>query len=76
MGELEALRVEVGELREWKGAHEAKLEAMQKTLADNTKAIETLVATMNRGRGAVWAFTTIAVAAGSGVTMFIEWVRH
>ena len=76
MSELEALRAEVGELREWKGAHEAKLEAMQDTLEANTKAIESLVATLNRGRGAVWAFTTVAVAVGSAVTMAIEWWRH
>ena len=76
MSELEALRAEVGELREWKGSHEAKLAALSQQMDANTKAVETLVATMNRGRGAVWAFTTVAVAAGSVVTMFIEWVRH
>ena len=76
MSELDALRVEVGELREWKGAHEAKLAALALQLDANTKAVEALVATMNRGRGVVWAFTTVAVAAGSIVTMIIEWVRH
>lgn len=76
MSEVEALRQEVGELREWKGAHEQKLGTLEKQLEANTKAVEELVATMNRGRGAIWAFGIVAVGVGSIVTAFIEWVRH
>ena len=76
MSELEQLRQEVGELREWKGAHEQKLDTLESRLDANTKAVEELVATMNRGKGAIWAFGIVAVGVGSIVTAFIEWIRH
>lgn len=76
MSELEQLRQEVSELREWKGAHEEKLDTLEERLAANTRAVEELVATMNRGKGAMWAFGIVAVGVGSIVTALIEWVRH
>ena len=76
MTELEELRREVGELREWKGAHEAKLGAIETQLEANTLAVQNLVAVLNKGRGAIWAFGIVSLAIGSIVTALIEWARH
>ena len=76
MSELDELRREVGQLREWKGTHEATLETLEKKLEANTAAVQSLVALMNRGRGAIWAFGIVALAVGSAVTGILEWARH
>jgi NADPH-dependent curcumin reductase CurA len=76
MNELDQLRNQVAGLLETRGNHEAKLEGLTTQMAALTTAVTGLTATLNRGRGALWAVCAAAGAAGAVVTGLIEWVRH
>lgn len=76
MGVLEKLQDDVSDLRETKGNHEAQLKTLTTQIEGLTTAVTTLTATLNQGRGALWAICMAAGAAGAVVTAVIEWVRH
>lgn len=76
MSELDQIRAELGELREAKGTLTANVVNLTTQVGQLATSVERLTATLNQGRGALWAITLAAGTVGALGTALIEWVTH
>ena len=74
--EIDRLRADVSSLIAANGRHEANIETLTNSMAELTDAVHSLNATLNRGKGALWAVTAAAGTAGGVVGIIAEWLRH
>jgi ABC-type transporter Mla subunit MlaD len=74
--DIDSLRANVAKLLESNGKHEANIETLTESVKSLTEAVTSLNATLNRGRGALWAVTCAAGTAGGIMGILVEWFRH
>lgn len=75
-GELDAIRAQIGELREARGALTANVIALTASVASLSASVATLNETMAKGRGALWAIVSAAATIGGLVSWLTAVVIH
>lgn len=76
MSELDQIRSDIANLRESRGALTANVENLTAQVAQLANSVQALTATLNQGRGALWAITLAAGSVGAFGTAAIEWFTH
>lgn len=76
MSELDAVRRDINELTLARGRLESGVETLSDTVTVLAASVEKLTASLNQGRGALWAITVGAGAVGAIIPTFIGWLAH
>lgn len=76
MSDLDQIRKDITDLRESRGTLTANVANLTAQTAALAASVEKLTATLNQGRGALWAITAAAGTVGALVMAVIESLRH
>jgi len=57
------------------GTHAARLDAQDKRLESIEEKVDRLIGMAERGRGGIWAFSSIAAVLGAAAGLIVEWIR-